>query len=583
MKSQITIGKHPALFVDSHHIGIFEKGIGLLRISHGRRLTSFKRLVMLLYNIVPCLIRSGTIRYVRLCKGLFVLAFIRSLAGNGRHLSKVALLFVGLAFTSSQAETLRVAAGGVPPSLGNPYTATALPATELWLAMFDGLTRLDWRGGPLPGLAATWDNPTPLTWRFALRDSVTFHNGRPVTAESVASVFSFLLSEDAASLLVARELTNISSVEAVGPLTVQFNLRLPDAILPKRLSLVMIVDPVSWTERGVDEFTLAPIGSGPYRLIDWGPGNTAARLRAFEQSWRAPVSFTDLEYRVVGDKTSRLQGLYSDQVDIATGLSEDDYDDVTANGYVPYVTATTQIKSIALPNVRDGDHPLKDQRVRQALNYAVDKQAIADVIFGGWLDVASQGAVPGISGYNPALKPYPFDPERARSLLEEAGYADGFDLSIEFVATLTPLDPLLFQKAAQDLTAIGVRTSVRQIPFSDYLRKYVPNQWGDVDAFGLFWNVASFQDAIRPYEYFSCMRVNPFFCDEDVTADIKAVQVMADPVERESAMQAIMAKFHTLAPAIWISNSAYVNATRPGINGFRMVPAGIVFEELRSD
>ncbi len=449
--------------------------------------------------------------------------------------------------------------------------------------MFDGLTRLDWRGGPLPGLAVTWDNPTARTWHFTLRDNMTFHNGRPLTAESVADVFSILLSEEAASLLVARELTNIAGVEAVDPLTVRIELHQPDAILPKRLSLVMIVDPASWTERGVDEFTLAPIGSGPYRLIDWGPGNTAARLTAFAGSWRAAISFTDLEYRVVGDKTSRLQGLYSDQVDVATGLSEDDYGDVTANGYVPYVTATTQIKSIALPNVRDGDHPLKDQRVRQALNYAVDKRAITELIFDGWIDVASQGAVPGISGYNPALKPYPYDPVRARVLLADAGYADGFDLNIEFVATLTPLDPPMFQKVAQDLSAVGVRTSVRQIPFSDYLRKYVPNQWGDVDAFGLFWNVASFQDAIRPYEYFSCMRVNPFFCDDDVTADIKAVQVMADPVERETAMQAIMAKFHTLAPAIWISNSAYVNATRPGISGFRMAPTGIVFEELRSD
>ena len=506
-----------------------------------------------------------------------------SLSKNCRPLLGPTLFIVSLLFGQSHAETLRIAAGGVPPSLGNPYTATALPATELWLAMFDGLTHLDWRGGPRPGLAVSWDNPTPLTWRFTLRDSMTFHNGRPVTAESVANVFTLLLSEDAASLLVARELTNIADVVAVDPLTVQFNLGAPDAILPKRLSLVMIIEPDSWTERGVDEFTIAPIGTGPYRLVDWGPGNTAPRLTAFNGNWRAPIGYTDLEYRVVSNKTSRLQALYSNQVDVATGLSEDDVGDVKANGYVPYVTATTQIKSIALPNVRDGNHPLKDQRVRQALNYAVDKQAIADVILGGWVDVASQGAVPGISGYNPNLKPYPYDPERARTLLEDAGYEDGFDMDIEFVATLTPLDPVLFQKVAQDLREVGVRASVRQIPFSDYLRKYVPNQWGNVDAFGLFWNSATFQDAIRPYEYFSCFRLNPFFCDEDVTADIRAVQVMADPAERETKMQAIMAKFHTLAPAIWITNSAYVNATRPGISNFRMVPAGIRFEELRPE
>lgn len=506
-----------------------------------------------------------------------------SITSNCRYLIAATLFSLNLVWASSCAETLRVAAGDIPPSLGNPYTATALPATELWIAMFDGLTRLDWRGGPLPGLAVSWENPTALTWQFTLRDNMIFHNGRPITAQSIAKVFSFLLSENAATFLVARELTNIVDVVAIDKHIVQFNLREPDAILPKRLSLIMIVEPDSWSEESVDTFAFRPVGSGPYRLVDWGPGNASPRLTAFSRSWRAPKGYENLEYVAMRDKTSRLQALYSNQVDIATGLSEDDVEDVESNGYVPYVTATTQIKSIALPNLHEGKHPLQDQRVRQALNYAVDKQAIADLILGGWVDVASQGAVPGISGYNPDLKPYPYDPERARSMLKEAGYTDGFNLEIEFVATLTPLDPVWFQQVAQDLNKVGVRASVRQIPFSDYLQKYSTNNWGEVDAFGLFWNVASFQDAIRPYEYFSCFRVNPFFCDEEITADIRAAQTMADSVKREAIMQAIMAKFHTLAPAIWITNSAYVNATRPGIRNFRMIPAGIIFEELEPD
>lgn len=507
---------------------------------------------------------------------------------TGKALLPAMLLFISLAIgfnlaahSTSQAETLRVGAGAVPPSLGNPYTATALPATEIWLALFDSLTRLDWRGGPKPGLATTWDNPTPLVWDFHLRNTLTFHNERPVTADAVVDVFTLLLSQDSARFLISRELSNIAGVSATAPHTVRFHLQKPDAILPKRLSTVMIVEPNAWRELGADGFGLTPVGSGPYRLRDWGPGNTAVQLEAFTQSWRAPQAYENLEYLAIGDKTSRLQALYGGQIDVATGLGEDDVEDVKANGYVPYVTSATQIKSIALPNVRDGDHPLKDQRVRQALNYAVDKQVIAEVILGGWVEVASQGAVRGISGYNPDLKPYPYDPDRARTLLKDAGYEEGFDLDIEFVATLTPLDPVVFQKVAQDLSQIGVRTTVRQIPFSDFLRKYGASDWGDVDAFGLFWNGASFQDAIRPFEYFSCFRVNPFFCDEGVSADVRAVQVMADPLAREAKMQAIMAKFHTLAPAIWITNSAYVNATRPGIENVRMIPAGLVFEKMQ--
>lgn len=509
-----------------------------------------------------------------------MLWFLLSCARGCRALIGGALVCMGLASAAAHADTLRVAAGGVPPSLGNPYTATALPATELWLAIFDGLTRLDWRGGPQPGLALSWDNPTPLTWRFNLRKNLIFHNGRPVTAAAVATVFSILTSEESAGFLISRELSNVLKVTAIDTHTVQFELQKPDVILPKRLSIVMIVEPNAWVEQGADAFALAPVGSGPYRLMDWGAGNAAVLLKGFDQSWRSAQGYSDIEYLAIGDKTSRLQALYGGRVDVATGLSEDNVGDVEANGYAPYVTATTQIKSIALPNVRVGNHPLKDQRVRQALNYAVDKQAIADLILGGWVEVASQGAVPGISGYNPDLAPYPYDPDHARTLLKDAGYEAGFDLDIEFVATLTPLDPVVFQKVAQDLSKIGIRASVRQIPFADFLRKYGANQWGDVDAFGLFWNAASFQDAIRPFEYFSCFRVNPFFCDESVSADLRAVQVMADPIARDAKMRAIMAKFHTLAPAIWITNSAYVNATRPDIGNFKMIPAGIVFEGL---
>lgn len=480
----------------------------------------------------------------------------------------------------ASAETLKVAAPDIPPSLGNPLTATALPATELWSALFDGLTRLDWVGGAQPGLAVSWQNPTPNTWRFDIRDGASYHNGRPVTAESVAQAFTLLRDPSSAAFLVTRELTNITAVHTIDDDTIEFVLSEPDAILPKRLAVVMMVEPTTWQEVGADGFALAPVGSGPYRLDRWATGNTVAHLVAHEGSWRSPTAFNAMEYRAVSDKTSRIQGLLARQVDVATGLGVGDIADIEGAGFKAPVTPTTQIKSIALPNVKSGDHPFKDVRVRQALNHAVDKQAIADLIQDGRADVASQGAVPGIPGYNPALKPYAYDPDKARALLAQAEYPRGFEMTIEFVSDLTPLDPLIYQKVAQDLGVIGVVATVRLIPFSDYVRKYTANAWGDVDAFSLLWNNASYQDAIRPFEYFSCLRINPFFCDEDTAAMVTAVQRQTSPKDRTRQMQAIMARLHELAPAIWLTNSVYVNATRPDINGFRMAPTGTVFEEL---
>ena len=276
-----------------------------------------------------------------------------------RFLLAVVLLGVNLDYTSSYAKTLRVGAGGMPPSLGNPYTATALPATELWLAIFDGLTRLDWRGGPLPGLAMSWENPTTTTWRFTLREDMNFHNGRPVTAEAVASVFSLLRSDQAAAFLVTRELDNIVSAEAVDSLTVQITLREPDVILPKRLSIVMIVDPEAWLDKGLMGSLLHPLAAGPIASLI---GDREIPWHGLPRLTVVGVHLPDtriLSILLSVIKTSRLQALYGGQVDIATGLGEDDVRDVENNGYVAHVTSTTQIKSIALPNVRDRNHPLK--------------------------------------------------------------------------------------------------------------------------------------------------------------------------------------------------------------------------------
>ena len=478
------------------------------------------------------------------------------------------------------AETLRAAAAAVPPTLGNPYSASGLPATELWTAIFDTLVRLDWLGGPQPGLALSWSNPDSLTWVFKLRPGVVFHNGRPVTASAIVKVIDYLRSPEAVSFLVSREVNNVAGANALDDLTLELKLSQPDAIFPKRISLVMIVDAEAWAEKGADAFALNPIGSGPYRLVNWGNGNVSPELAAFAQSWRAPQAFDRLLFRAVPEKSSRVQSLLSGQLDVISGLGFDDIAEIESAGFLAQRQKTTQVNSIALPNVRDGKHPLKDVRVRQALNYAVDKQAIATTILGGDVNIASQGAVPGIPGYNASLKPYPYDPARARALLAEAGYPNGFALAIEIMVMFMPLDAVMYQRVAQDLRAVGVEATVRSIPYADFIRKYTTNQWGNVDAFAMGWNNSSYQDSARALEYFSCLRTNPFFCDIDTAALLKTAIETPDQGARELKLQDVAARLYELAPAIWLVNATYVNAARPDITNFRMRPTGIPFEEL---
>ncbi len=490
-------------------------------------------------------------------------------------------ILVFLVPLSVTATSLRVAVASFPPTLGNPFTGASQPSAELWWSIYDGLTRLDWTGGPQPALATSWENTTPTTWVFNLRRNVTYHTGKPFKAESVVKLIELIKREEMARYLIPNELALISGARAVDDYTVEITTSLPDAILPKRLATLMLIDTELWDEIGVDGYTVAPVGTGPYKLKTFGRGNAAAELEAFSGSWRAPESVTSIQYRLVADKTSRIQALVSDQVDIVTGLHVDDVSVVEGLGYTVDVQPNPQVKSIALPNNLHGeDHPLHDVRVRRALNHAVDKQAIADFIMFGYADVASQGVTRNTVGYNPNLQPFTYDPDLARTLLAEAGYPEGFDLLVEVVTDSTTPDGLMYQKVAQDLQAVGLDVTLRAIPFSEYSRKYAVSEWGEVDAFHLIWNNAAFQDPIRPIEYFSCIRNQPFFCEPDMVDLIHQSNAEMDPAKREVLLQDIMARLHDLAPAIWLTNAVYTTAFNSRIEGLVSRPTGIVFEEL---
>lgn len=490
------------------------------------------------------------------------------------------ILFVSTAPVG--AKTLRVAVGAFPPTLGNPFTGASLPSAEMWWSNYDALTRLNWSGGPEPALAESWGNTSPTTWVFHLRPGVTYHNGKPFTAQVVVDVLSLMKREDMQRYLIPNELKFVSNSRVIDDLTVEIQTAEPDAILPKRLATLMMIDPALWDEIGADGYTLAPVGTGPFRLIDFGRGNKVATMEAYADSWRASKDIQSLEYRLVSDKTSRIQALLSNQVDLITGLHVDDVSLVEGLGFTVAVQPNPQVKSIALPNVlHEPEHPLNDARVRRAMNYAVDKASIAEFIMFGYAEVASQGVTSNTIGYNANLEPFSYDPDRARALLTEAGYPNGFAIKIEVATDTTTPDGLMYQKVAQDLQAIGIDVTLRGITFSDYSSKYAISEWGDADAFNLIWNNSAFQDPIRPIEYFSCLRANPFFCAPELVDPIKRSNAEMDPAMRDLLLQDIMSQLHDLAPAIWLTSSVYTSAYNDRIAEFASRPTGVVFEAVK--
>lgn len=492
----------------------------------------------------------------------------------------VLTLSIYSSFALAQVEkgTIRTASPVPPTSLGNPFARD--DGTSTRVAIFDALTSLSRDAKLQPALAKSWHTDSPKTWIFNLRDNVVFHNNEPFTAEDVVATLNYLKSPEAAQFFVTRYVASIKSARVIAPLTVVIETHLPDPILPNRLANVVIVEPKAWRELGVDGFAQEPVGTGPFSLVDWGAATRVMKLEAFEQSWRQTKTVKRVQISVLPDSTTRLQALLSDQVDIAVNLDPDSIPQLEAAGLNVIVMPAPHIIALALRNVGEVSEPMRDKRVRQALNYAVNKQMMAEQILYGHVRVASQATTPEVFGYNPRLTPYEYDPERARSLLNQSGYTEGIAFTFGVFSGQTPADTLLFQLMRQDLAAVGVDITLRLLSLPDILRRNDSGKWDEIDAFSSTLSSAWFGDASQAIERMSCDYPTPFFCEPDVTDLIKESEQEMNRGRRESLLQSILARFHDLAPALLLVDYSAITGTSTRVSNYKARSNGVQFEDI---
>lgn len=496
----------------------------------------------------------------------------------------LAAYIFGFSTTNAIAEnansTIRVTSPAAPATLGNPFGGIGPPSSLYWGAIYEGLSAFTPDGDLVPRLAQSWTNVTPTSWQFSLRPDVVFHNGEPLDAEAVAGTLDYLLTGDGKTTIVGGELSGLTSVDIIDAMTIEIKTDAPDPLLLHRLTLVPILPALAWESRGLDGFTQEPIGSGPFRLSSWGTGNARASLEKWPKHHLSSSMVDNVIISATPDASARLQALLSGSADIALGLNIDDIGILEQAGVSHRSVPLPQVMSVALRTERPDISPLSDTRVRQALNYAVDRETITKVIFNDLVQPASQGAIPGVTGFNPNLDAYPYDPERAKTLLAEAGYQDGFRLIIELI-TVSGTSQIVFQKVAADLLAIGVAVELRTTPFSSWLGRYVSGAWGDVDGFSLAWNSGTFNDALRPIKIFSCLKPNPFFCEPSLTPKINDAEQEFDPHRRRAMLHSIQTRMKELAPAIMIAPMPYVIGHASHIEGFDAIGTDVRFETVK--
>lgn len=485
------------------------------------------------------------------------------------RIAVVGLLSLSLGDTAS-AKTLRIAMISPAITFGAPYSRDE--GGMIRWAIYDNLTIITPGGDLSPSLAESWTIENDTTWIFKLRTGVVFSNGEVFDAAAAAAAINSLI-DPTRRFPRLLDIPGIVGARARDATTLEIVTAKPDPLLARRLSLVPIPAPKAWAEMGPEVFAKNPIGTGPFRVVKWGA--TGYRLEAVPTSWRKSKQIDVIETNTITDATARIKALLSGRVDVALGLGPDDLEEIKAAGYTTRIVPIPSVLAVAFRTVRDDAAPLKDVRVRLALNYAVDKETIVATILAGTTRVASQGTVPGIPGYNSNLKPYAYDPAKAKALLSEAGYPNGFNLSILVYGGLLPNDTTIFQKVAQDLGAIGVNVELRSMTFPDYARRLFNGDWEGFDAFSNGWLSIGIGDPIRAVDQFSCGYNAPFFCEPGMMPLIDATRTEMDPIKRDKLMQNVMAEFNKVGVALWLVEFSTITGLSPRVKNYATRGEGI--------
>jgi peptide/nickel transport system substrate-binding protein len=375
----------------------------------------------------------------------------------------------------------------------------------------------------VPHLATEYTRLDDTTWQFKLRAGVTFHNGEPFNADAVVFSVKRIISPD----LNSEQLSNVGTIVdavKVDDLTVNIITDGPDPTLPARVYWLKIVEP-KYVQADPDTFAKAPVGTGPYRFVKWERGVEVV-VEANPDYWGGQPPIDVVHVRPIQEESTRLAALQSGEVDLVPNLLPEQIDQAPVAVHTPGLEFP-----IVILNNQEG--PLQDVRIRQAINYAVDKEALAEAIYGGYAIVADgQVLTPGHFGYNPDVDAYPYDPDQARTLIQEAGY-DGSVIVLESEQGRWLKDGELVEAIAGQLNEVGLNVKVNISEFGKYLDILFNRESRPQMIFVSHDN--PFLDADRTFSnYYSCEGRGSSYCNQEVTRLINEGRTEIDVAKREA-------------------------------------------------
>jgi peptide/nickel transport system substrate-binding protein len=470
------------------------------------------------------------------------------------------------------------------PKALDPAAVTAVNDFRILMNVYDGLVR--YKDGTLevePALASDWeisDDGTEYT--FTLREGVKFHDGSDFNAEAVKFNFDRMLKEDhpfhdTGPFPLAFFFSAVESVEAVDATTVKFKLNAPYAPFLSNLAYPtgLIVSPAAVEQHG-KEFGRNPSGTGPFKFAEW-KSNERVVVEKNTDYWDGEAATEAVVFRPITDANTRTAEMLAGGIDLMVEVPPVALSQFAGDEFNIVEQAGPHLWFLIL-NAKEG--PFADKKVRQAANYAINKSALVNDILEGTAEVASGPTPPAFAwAHDESLEPYPYDPDKARALLKEAG-AEGAELTFYVTEGGSGmLDPIAMGTAIQaDLQAVGLTVKIETYEWNSFLGKVNPGLEGKADMAEMAW-MTNDPDTL-PY---LALRTGAFpseggfnsgyYSNPEVDKLLEDARVATDQDERAALYKQMQKIVHDDAPWVFVANWKQNAVTSDRVENFALQPS----------
>ncbi len=463
----------------------------------------------------------------------------------------------------------------------DPYDANDTLSQAVAKSFYQGLYGFDKDMKMVPVLADSYTvSDGGLVYTVKLKSGIEFHDGTPFNAEAVKVNFDRVTNPDN-KLKRYNLYKNIAKTEAVDPTTVRFTLKEPFSPFVNTLAHPsgVIISPAALAKYGSKGIAQHPVGTGPFRFVEW-KASDYMKVEKFDNYWRKGYPKIDsITWRPVVDNNTRAAIMQTNEAQFAFPMPPEAVASLKSKPSLEVTSAPSIIQRYITMNVQH--KPFDNVKVREAINYAINKEALVKVAFSGYA-IPAEGVVPNGVAYNVKLGPWPYDPAKAKQLLKEAGYPNGFETTLWSAYNYTTAQKVI-QFVQQQLAQVGIKVKVEALEAGQRVERVESAQnpaTAPVRMYYVGWSSSTGEAdwALRPLlatESFPPKLFNiAYYSNPEVDSDLAKALVATDDADRAKLYADAQKRVWKDAPWAFLVTEQLLSVRARNLTGFYVIPDG---------